>query len=109
MSEVILSKETTLAPPLPEENNRWHLDKRVSVGHLITTVAMVAAMSLWLIRLEGRIDLADQRIDTVMINIARVDVDRKLRDVEIISRLERLQDTLAEHERNTPNTHKQGN
>jgi len=39
-----------------EKNNRWHLDKRVSVGHLITTIAVVGAAALWLLRLEGRIE-----------------------------------------------------
>jgi hypothetical protein len=80
-------------------NNRWHLDKRVSVGHLITTAAMVAAAALWLLRLEGRIDLVDQRDEQMIQRIEQIDHSRVQRDNEIIRRLERIQDTLAEHER----------
>jgi hypothetical protein len=82
-------------------NNRWHLDKRVSVGHLITTMAMVAAVSMWLLRLEGRIDLVDQRDAQLIQRIERIDKERKSRDGEIIRRLERIQGTLADHERST--------
>ena len=82
-----------------QNNNRWHLDKRVSVGHLITTLAMVSAAAFWLLRLEGRIDLVELR-DTQMIKrIEQIDRSRVERDTEIIRRLERIQDVLAAHER----------
>ena len=84
-----------------ELNNRWHLDKRVSVGHLITTTAMVCAACLWLLRLEGRIDLVDLRDRQMLQRIEQIDINRIQRDGEIIRRLERIQDTLAEHERNS--------
>jgi hypothetical protein len=82
-----------------EPNNKWHLDKRVSVGHLITTLAMVAAISMWLFRLEGRIDLVELRDEQMQVRIEQIDVDRVARDNEIIRRLEHIQNTLAEHER----------
>jgi predicted thioredoxin/glutaredoxin len=84
-----------------EQNNRWHLDKRVSVGHLITTVAMVSAAALWLLRLEGRIDLVDLRDDQISSRIEQIDSSMKMRDSEIIRRLERIQDMLLAHERNS--------
>jgi hypothetical protein len=101
----------TNGSPMPEKqeieerNNRWHLDKRVSVGHLITTVAMVTAAALWLLRLEGRINLTDNDVENMEMRIEQMATDRTARDNEIIRRLERLQDTLAEHERNTPRIH----
>lgn len=81
-----------------QPNNRWHLDKRVSVGHLITTLAMVAAVSMWLLRLEGRIDLVDQRDAQISARIEMLDADRKIRDDEIIRKLERIEDKLDAHE-----------
>jgi hypothetical protein len=91
---------------MPEPtNNKWHLDKRVSVGHLIMTAAMVASAALWLLRLEGRIDLVNLRDDQMNKRIEQVATERQLRDAEIIRKLERIQDTLAEHERNTPRVH----
>jgi hypothetical protein len=86
---------------IEERNNKWHLDKRVSVGHLIMTAAMVASAALWLLRLEGRVDLADNEIEHNAERIVELDTARTARDNEIIRRLERIQDTLAEHERST--------
>ncbi len=88
---------------MEERNNKWHLDKRVSVGHLITTLAMVAAVSMWLLRLEGRIDLVDERDTQLNLRIERIDKDRKARDDEIIRRLENIQYTLMDHERSHEN------
>jgi hypothetical protein len=87
------------------ENNKWHLDKRVSVGHIITTVAMLSAMALWLLRLEGRIDLVDLRDNQMSKRIEQINLDRGVRDAEIIRRLERIQDTVSEHERTHTKEH----
>ena len=84
-----------------ELNKKWHLDKRVSVGHLITTLAMVGAAALWMLRIEGRIDLVDLRDLQTERRIEQMELSRQSSDAEIIRRLERIQDMLAEHERST--------
>ena len=84
-----------------ELNNKWHLDKRVSVGHLITTLAMVGAAALWMLRIEGRIDLVNLRDLQTERRIEQIELSRQSSDAEIIRRLERIQDTLAAHERAT--------
>lgn len=38
----------------------WHLDRRVSVGHLVTTLTVLVAMVMWGARLETRIVLMEQ-------------------------------------------------
>ena len=43
-----------------ENGNEWHLDRRVSVGHLVTTFTVLVAMVLWGARLETRIVLIEQ-------------------------------------------------
>lgn len=88
-----------------EDNNKWHLDKRVSIGHLITTLAMVSAAALWMLRLEGRMDVVDLRDFQTDRRIEQIEASRQSRDAEIIRRLERIQDTLAEHERATKKEH----
>ena len=88
-----------------EAAGKWHLDKRVSVGHLITTLAMVGAAALWMLRIEGRIDLVDLRDLQTERRIEQIEVSRQSSDAEIIRRLERIQDTLAEHERSTKKEH----
>ncbi|MBI5138005.1 MAG: hypothetical protein HZA24_11815 [Nitrospirae bacterium] len=42
------------------ETGNWHLDRRVSVGHLVTTLTVLVAMVLWGARLETRIVLMEQ-------------------------------------------------
>ena len=86
-------------------NGKWHLDKRVSVGHLITTLAMVGAAALWMLRIEGHLSLVDLRDFQTERRIERLEVTQQDRDAEIIRRLERIQDTLAEHERTTNKEH----
>ena len=86
-------------------NGKWHLDKRVSVGHLITTLAMVGAAALWMLRIEGHLDLVNLRDTQTEARIERLEVTQQDRDAEIIRRLERIQDTLAEHERTTNKEH----
>ena len=86
---------------MTEPNNRWHLDKRVSVGHLITTAVMLASIALWLVRLEGRINLADNNIQNMTTRVILADLTSEKRDSEIIRRLERIEDLLAEHERSS--------
>ena len=86
---------------MADEVGKWHLDKRVSVGHLITTLAMVGAAALWMLRIEGRIDLVDLRDLQTERRIEQMELSRQSSDTEIIRRLERIQDTLAEHERST--------
>jgi len=80
-------------------NNKWHLDKRVSVGHLITTLAIVGAAALWMLRLEGRINLVELRDAQMNIRIMEVHARLKVAEAEIIRRLERIEDKLDSHER----------
>ena len=104
-------------------NGHWHLDKRVSVGHIVTTVGIVATFALWLMAIDGRVNLIEREI--VAINIHdeehaarntqqftklenRLDVQtlrlEKRMDTqynEIIRRLELLDARLADHQRTT--------
>ncbi|MPY69207.1 MAG: hypothetical protein GEU92_03875 [Alphaproteobacteria bacterium] len=42
--------------------NRWHLDRRVSVGHIVTTVVVATSAIVWMLRLESRVLLNEQAI-----------------------------------------------
>ena len=37
----------------------WHLDKRISVGHLVTTGTLLLGIVLWGARMETRITVAE--------------------------------------------------
>lgn len=40
---------------MAEDQRQWHLDKSVSVGHIITTLAAVGAFVAWAMRQESRV------------------------------------------------------
>ena len=44
------------------ENNHWHLDKRFSWGHIITTVGMIAAAALWFTEMDTRVNVVEKDI-----------------------------------------------
>jgi len=53
-----------------DDAGRWHLDKRVSVGHLLTTAVVGASVVLWLSNVENRVTLNARSIDA---NVQRID------------------------------------
>lgn len=42
-----------------EEVGGWHLDRRVSLGHLMTTATLLVAMTMWSGRMDTRISLLE--------------------------------------------------
>lgn len=43
----------------------WHLDKRVSVSHIITTITVAGMLMVWMFTLESRVTVNEVRIDTM--------------------------------------------
>ena len=72
------------------DNGRWHLDRRVSVGHIVTTLIMLGGFAVWMIALEHRLTAAETRIENLVSN-------QTLYYHEIIRRLERIEDRLNVH------------
>lgn len=72
----------------------WHLRKEVSVGHMLTTVVVVAGLFTYLSSIENRVSVNEQRIDNINSRMDRS--DRRLeRDMgEIKSALNRIEDRL---------------
>jgi len=72
----------------------WHLDRRVSVGHIVTTLAVSAAAMVWMMRLESGVLLNDRAI---LAQRERLDwVERAIKEdqAEIKQTLRRIWDTL---------------
>lgn len=42
-----------------EETGGWHLDRRISLGHLVTTATLLVAMMLWAGRMDTRTSLLE--------------------------------------------------
>lgn len=92
-------------------NGHWHLDKRISVGHIVTTVVVVATFAVWLMSIEGRVKINERELmdirkeDTAMeqrlqTQAARLDARLDAQYAEIIRRLERLDQKLQRHSEN---------
>lgn len=54
-----------------EQTQGWHLDRRISIGHLVTTVTLLVAMTLWAGRMDTRISLLEVSLTR------QVSVDRR--------------------------------
>lgn len=84
----------------------WHLDKRVSIGHVVTTITVAASVMIFGLRLEGRVAVNEVQIAN---NIAAIEQSRLMATAqyveartesnqhyqELIRRLERISDQLG--------------
>jgi predicted secreted protein len=74
--------------------NRWHLDRRVSVGHIVTTLVVAVSAAIWMLRLESNVLLNEQAI---LSQAERIDwVERAVKEdqKDIKTTLRRIWDTL---------------
>ncbi|HAC56813.1 MAG TPA: hypothetical protein DCF73_00510 [Rhodobiaceae bacterium] len=62
------------------------MDKKLSVGHIVTTLVVAVSVVVYAIRQEGRIDNAEQKIAFNKERIEKLDQDFR-RDVEEIKGL----------------------
>ena len=46
------------------EKEQWHLDKRLNVGHLLTTISVAGLLVIWAMNMESRIAEHEVRITT---------------------------------------------
>lgn len=108
---------------MTETNGHWHLDKRVSVGHIATTAVIVATFVVWLMNLDNRLQLAQQTVDEIVrddeshavqaqkqftalearmeAQTARLEGRMEAQYSEIIRRLEIMDQRLATHSENS--------
>ncbi len=49
-------------PPAIPAAAGWHLKREIQLGHLITTMAMAAAVAMYVIRLDQRLLLLEQEV-----------------------------------------------
>ena len=93
----------------------WHLDKRISVAHILTTLAMAFALAGWMYAISERVTTNQQKILTheAVVAVEFVGVQAQLEGVrerdkelmmewlrqnqEILRRLERIEDSVNRH------------
>ena len=69
-------------------------DKRVSVGNIITTISMVVMIVVWSARLETRVDMVRSTTTFNGIRIDKLEGRLDSQNIEIIRRLERMEDKI---------------
>jgi hypothetical protein len=72
----------------------WHLDKRISIGHIITTVTVAVAMVGWMLQLENRVSVHDVKINQIEYNQHAAKIEVAAQYAELIRRLERIDSRL---------------
>ena len=68
----------------------WHVDRRISIGHLVTTATVGMALMAWMFQLENRVTVSEVKIVAVEKAYEKAVVDQGFQYIEIIRRLERL-------------------
>jgi len=80
-------------------DGRWHLDRRVSVGHIVTTLAVAVGVVLWMQRLEAGTMLNAQAAALQSVRIDRLEDrnERQFREIkESLARIEQKLDRKAD-------------
>lgn len=79
------------APAKPES---WHLEKRINVGHILTTFLLVAAMFSWTGRIESALLVQQARIDALE-NVQQLQIEVIQKDItKLSSSMDKLSDKL---------------
>lgn len=77
----------------------WHLDKRISLGHLVTTATVTIALLTWMFTLENRVTVNEVKIVAAEKANEKASYDQGAQYFEIIRRLERLDQKIDENGR----------
>jgi hypothetical protein len=80
--------------PMAEGTPHWQLDRRISLGHLLTTATFLVAMMLWGGRMETRIALLEESPIRQSAVDARQDAETLRVRQEVRDELRRLNEKL---------------
>jgi hypothetical protein len=85
---------------MDENNGRWHLDKRFSWGHILTTIGLLIVYLVWSTDMDKRVVINSLEIDQNEKDIMRIEKNIVRQYEEIKVMLMRLEDKLDSHEAN---------
>ena len=97
---------------IARDDQGWHLDKRIGVAHILTTVSLLIGLGSVMWALETRVTQVEQRVETheivMEVEIEAINArDRELLEMnnrhyqEILRRLERIEDGVDRHVEST--------
>lgn len=68
----------------PDNRRGWHLDKTVSVSHILTTLAIAGSVFVWASKMEQRIVVLETRLENA--SKAASDTQRDVRELAAVVR-----------------------
>ena len=74
--------------------NGWHVDKSISVGHMVSTVMLFAALVAFVMTTNTKIEVTAARVDSVESRIDRAEVTSRQDAARLHSSLTRIEDKL---------------
>jgi hypothetical protein len=77
---------------------RWHVAKTITVGNLLTGMAALAAIALWVFNLENRVTVVESKV--LEIGVVREEVRDGINSV--IIKLDGIEDKQYRHLENHP-------
>jgi hypothetical protein len=73
---------------MSDERRQWHLEKTVSVGHIVTTLSVAVGAVWYFSALEHRIETVALDVDHQARAVARIENQQKAQDSWITNKLE---------------------
>lgn len=77
-----------------QTDNQWHLDKRLNIGHLITTVGLAAAAFAWAGALDKRVALVEMGVEQQRLRDADQDRQRDRLSREVVVHLQSVEEKI---------------
>lgn len=76
------------------DRKEWHIDKSISVGHMVSTLALAGALMGFVFSTNTKVEMVSVRMDSVEQRVTR-EVARTAEDMALIRQsLQRLEDKL---------------
>ncbi len=67
-----------------DEKRGWHLEKTVSIGHIITTLTVACSVVIWAMSMDTRVTVLEKEVTHAQAADARLEVQLK----ESVARIE---------------------
>ena len=71
--------------------NGWHVDKRVSIGHIVTTTAVAVGVVMWLSNIDKRVELNTLALNNNSQRIERAETRQNEQFGKILQRLDSIE------------------
>lgn len=65
--------------PAGDDRRKWHFEKTINVGHLITTITVAVSVVVWAMKMDARVTvLEDARVQQARFNEKQETADKEI-------------------------------